>query len=73
MRGVADHPTPRARARAAGLLGCGRGWASTTPRARARAADLGFADQSHLAGAFRAACGMSPSAYRRSLEALING
>ena len=42
-------------------------------RARARAADLGFADQSHLAGAFRAACGMSPSAYRRILEALING
>jgi len=37
------------------------------------AADLGFADQSHLAGAFRAACGMSPSAYRRSLEVLING
>ena len=37
------------------------------------AADLGFADQSHLSGAFRAACGLSPSAYRRSLEALING
>ena len=37
------------------------------------AADFGFADQSHLAGAFRAACGMSPSAYRRSLEVLING
>ena len=37
------------------------------------AADLGFADQSHLSGAFRAACGLSPSAYRRSLETLING